>query len=399
VAQRKALFVGNAAGPEQQAADVFRRLGFGAPETAPAMGDVLKRLRDEPVDVVVVPLQGLDDAGLATLGRELGRVPGVMVIGTAPQASPDLILRAMRAGLHEFLVHPPSEADLTAAVQRLVQRMPRAEREGKIVAVYSAKGGLGATSVAVNLACSFARAQPAARVALADLVVGGGEVAMMLDLRSAYDVGDLVSKLERVDTSLLDSLLAPSVDGVRVLPATEDLESSDLVDGAAVSTIMAELRANYDFTVVDCEHHLTERTLVALDSADRVVIVTQLSVAALRSAQRTLALCRQLGYEDDKVAVVVNRWQANDLLSAEDAVRVLDREVYLRLPNDYRASEAALTRGVPVSAHQPATPLARAYAILAARLAGTDSAQLAEVGAAEPAAPSRFGRLFGKGKK
>jgi hypothetical protein len=161
---------------------------------------------------------------------------------------------------------------------------------------------------------------------------------------------------------------------VSVLPASERIETLELVDGNAATAIIKALRAHFTYTVVDCEHHPTDRTLTAFDAADRIVVVTQLNVAAVRSAQRTLALFRRLGYDDDKIVVVANRAQPSDLISADDAARVLERELFWRLPNDYRASEAALTRGVPVLESDPASALARAYLTLAAKLGVGDDA-------------------------
>jgi pilus assembly protein CpaE len=253
--------------------------------------------------------------------------------------------------------------------------------------------------VALNLAHALGRNEPGARVALADFVVSGGDVAVMLDQRPAYDVGDLAHKLGQVDGALLDSLLATTKGGVAVLPASDRIETLELVDGNAATAIINALRAHYPYTVVDCEHHPTDRTLAAFDAADRIVVVTQLNVAAVRSAQRTLALFRRLGYDDDKIVVVANRAQPSDLISPEDAARVLERELFWRLPNDYRASEAALTRGVPVIESEPGSALGRAYLTLAAKL-GTG--QAADAPAAAPAAApgaSRFARIFSRGKK
>jgi pilus assembly protein CpaE len=304
----------------------------------------------------------------------------------------------MRAGVHEFLVYPPTADDLAAAVDRMVRRSQPETGKRATFAVYSAKGGVGTTSVALNLAYALGRNEPGANVVLADFVVSGGDVAVMLDQRPSYDVGDLALKLGQVDGALLDSLLARTKSGVSVLPASERIETLELVDGNAATAIIKALRAHFSYTVVDCEHHPTDRTLTAFDAADRIVVVTQLNVAAIRSAQRTLALFRRLGYDDDKIVVVANRAQPSDLISADDAARVLERELFWRLPNDYKASEAALTRGVPVLESDPASALARAYLTLAAKLGVGDAA---DAPAATPAAPqgSRFGRIFSRGKK
>jgi hypothetical protein len=108
-------------------------------------------------------------------------------------------------------------------------------------------------------------------------------------------------------------------------PGLRAPEVAELVDASAASTIVAQLASHYTFTVLDIEHHLTERALAALDVVDRVLLVTQLGVVPLRSTQRTLELFQRLGYPEDKLAVVVNRHQSHDVVSSTDAERLLGR--------------------------------------------------------------------------
>ena len=367
---RKALVVTGAAGDVEVVESTLHRFGFGTVAHVPAIAQLLEQLRQDHFDLVIVPLQQLDAAQLAEVERELRRERFTFVIGTAPEADPDVMLRAMRAGIHEFLVSPSDVKDLSAAVDRLMRRMPSEATRGEVVAVLSNKGGLGSTSVAVNLASGFARNHPNSRSALIDLVVTGGDVRLFLNLQAPYDMGDLVEKLDRIDNDLLTSLLAPTDDGVWVLVSPDDPEADELIDGGTVAAVVGHMRSHFAFTVIDCEHHMTERTLGALDAADRVLLVTQLRVDALRSAQRTLTLCKRLGYAADKVRVVVNRYQSSDVLSLGDAAEVLKQEVYFKIPNDYAASTGALTKGEPVAQFAPDSKLAASYRQLAAKLGG-----------------------------
>jgi pilus assembly protein CpaE len=266
------------------------------------------------------------------------------------------------------------------------------------VAVYAAKGGLGTSTVAVNLAWQLSTLKHGGSTVLADFVVAGGDVGVMLNLKPTFDIGDLALKVSQLDSSLLESVLLNGPGGMRVLAASERPETLEMVDGNVANLVLSQLHAAYGYTVVDTEHHLTDRTLSALDAADKVVLVLQLNVAAVRSAQRTVTLCRRLGFTDDKLVLVVNRFQPNDLLTADDAAKVLDHPIAVRIPNDYRASEAALTRGVPVSEYAEGSPLAKAYGDLARLLAGvqapTPTAQRDRNGQG-----SRFGRLLGIGRK
>ena len=393
---REALLVARATGSDEQAAEVLARFGFTKFHSAETVAQAIDQLRQKHVDLVILPLDGVADLQLATLEREIRRERYTAVIGTAPKQEPEMMLRAMRAGIQEFLVSPPDAKDLAAAVDRLMRRTQASTENGEVIAVYSSKGGLGASTIATNLAHGFAKNHPGARPALADLVMGAGDVRVLLNLNPSYDLGDLVAKIDRIDTELLNSLLTPTAAGVWVLPAPDQPEADEQVDANTISTIVQHLRHNFLFTVLDCEHALNDRTLAALDAADRIVLVTHLSVAALRSTQRTINLCRRLGYPNEKLCVVVNRFQSGEVLSVADAEDVLKAEVFFKLPNDWRVASAALTNGVPVAEFEPSSKLAWAFNQLAAKLGGGDHTKVNGAPHRNGASGSRFKQLFAR---
>ncbi|MGQ0715568.1 MAG: AAA family ATPase [Gemmatimonadaceae bacterium] len=368
--QRKALIVAGAAGSLETAGSVLMRFGFGEPSAAIDVSGALAELQQHTYDLLVLPLQDIDPLQLVAVERAFraGRV--ALTIGTAPRAEPDLILRAMRSGIQEFLVYPPEPKDLATALDRLMRRTNMNGQRGSVFALYSGKGGLGTTSIAANLAHALAKGHRESRVSIADLVVTDGDIRVFLNLKPAYDLGDLVKKLDRVDAELLYSLMTPYREGIWALPGPDDPEYDDLLDGATIGTILEQLRSHFAFTVLDCEHHMSERTLAAMDGADRILLVTQLNVPALRSTQRSLALCRRLGYPNDKMCVVVNRYQSGEVLSLTDATDVLKCEIFWKLPNDYRTSAGALMKGIPVAELDASSKLAWSYSQLAAKLAG-----------------------------
>jgi len=394
VTHRKAIIVAGAAGPESEANTVLQRFGFGRAVSVANLGSLLSAVRAEHFDLVIVPLQDMGPVELATLEREVVRGASSMVIGTAPQADPGLIVQAMRAGVQEFLVFPPNAQDFSAAVDRLLRRGRLEVEQGTTIAVYSAKGGLGTTSIAVNIAFGLADANPNGRVALADLVVHGGDLRVMLNLAPAYDVGDLVARVNRIDADLLTSILTPSPGGVWVLPSSDRPEIAEMVDSATASTLITELRKHFAYTVLDCEHYLTDRTLAALDAADKIVLVTQLNVAALRGTQRTISLCERLGYSTDKLAVVVNRHQSSEVLTPSDASTLLNLPIFHLLPNDFRTADGAVSKGVPVGRYDKSSRLAQSYLSLVTKLTGAGSTN----GKSRDAG-SRLSRIFSIGKK
>ena len=395
---RKAIIVAGAAGPDDSAGAVLQRVGFGQLATAATVAQAAARLKEEHFDLVIVPLTESDAVDLATLDREVRRSGSTYVIGTAARLEPELILRAMRTGIHEFLVHPPDPKEFAAAVDRLLRRGKSEVTRGTTIAVYTAKGGLGATTIAINLAHALAKSTPEGRVALSDLVVAGGDVGVLLDLRPAYTIADLVPKVDRIDSELLLSLLTATPSGVWVLPSGDRPEAEEVVDASAATAIIQQLRSHFAFTIFDCEHHLSDRTLAAMDAADRIVLVTQLNIPALRSLQRTLSVCDRLGYRDEKLVVVANRHYPADVVTTADAAGLIERQIDWKLPNDYRTASAAVTKGASVMETDPSSALARSFAGLASMLGG-GLTTAHQNGRGDTTQRSRISKLFGLGRK
>jgi pilus assembly protein CpaE len=356
------------------------------------MGEALAQLRAEHYDLLIVPLTETDAVQFAVIDREVRRGHALFVIGTAPKADSELILRAMRSGINEFVLLPVDANEFANALGRLMRRQQPESQRGLIFAIYSGKGGLGATTAAVNLAHALANNRRDARIGLADLVVAGGDVRVFLDLKPAYDMGDLAEKLDRIDSDLLHSLLTPSGGQVWALPAPDDPEMEAVLDANVTAAILEHLRQEFAFTVLDCEHHLSERTVAALDAADRILLLTELTVPALRSTQRSLALCRRLGYLDDKMCVLVNRHQSGELLTVRDAEDVLQHEIFFKLPNDYRTAAGALAKGEPITQFEPTSKLSRSFAQLADKISGPSEHSVNGNGAG---GRQRLSRLFG----
>jgi pilus assembly protein CpaE len=367
---RQALIVGDAVGTDSALEQTLQRYGYTRIDRIGTVAEALNLIGQQHVDLIFVPIDEVDELQLATIDRASRRERHMGVVATGPKAEPELMLRAMRAGIQEFLVRPMVLADLVAAVERLHRRSSSGVTSGQVYAVFSGKGGVGASTLAVNLAYALACNHGEARVAVADLALPGGDIRILLNVKPAYDLGDLAGKVDRIDAELLNSVLIPATDGLWVLAAPERPESEEAIDATVVSSVIQQLRNSFNFSVLDLESQLSDRTLAALDAADRIVLLTELKVPALRSVQRTMAIFRRLGYPNEKLCVVVNRYQSGDVISAAEASELLKADLFFKLPNDYKASSEAATAGVPVVQSHPESRLASAYLQLAQKLGG-----------------------------
>jgi pilus assembly protein CpaE len=399
---RRAVVVRDALGPLPAVAPVFASAGFSKPVEVENAEALLSLVREAGADLVVLPLSATAPAVFAELDALLREREGLAAIGTAVLPDSELILAAFRRGFSEFLVSPANPNELAAALLRLESRWSRASRGGHVTAVYSPAGGAGVTSVAVNVAHALARRKPAGRVAVADLIVGLGDVATHLNLAPTYDLGELVRKLDRADSESLQNIMVSVADGMDALCGTSDLELGEEVTADAVQRILTLMRSSYSFTVLDVEHSVSPRTIAALDAADRIVTVFQVNVAGLRKVKRALTLFEQLDFPAEKVVLVANRVGAGDVMSWPDVAKALGRPVDFRLPNAYQVIADAQTRGIPLAANANApgaAALIDGYNLLAVRLMGQPGSAPGSEETLAINGRMGIGRLFGKLRK
>jgi pilus assembly protein CpaE len=366
-----ALVVSESGETDETLEQVLQRYGYSRIVHNPTTMQALVTLEQQPVDLLVVPIESVDEGQLAVIDRLNRRERQMAIIATGETTEPALMLRAMRAGIQEFLVRPLVVAELQSALERLARRTAsNTVTDGQVFAVFGSKGGVGTSTVAVNLGHALTLVHPEARVAVADFALPGGDIRLLLNVRPPYDLADIAGKIDRIDADLLHSVMVSAMDRLWVLAAPERPEADEEVDANVSATVVRQMRTAFNFTVLDCEHRLNDRTLAALDAADRIILLTELKVPALRAAQRMIGVFRRLGYPNEKLGVVVNRYQSEDVVSPGEAAEVLKTEIFFRLPNDYPTCSRASTDGVPVGVNAPQSKLAVSYRQLANRLSG-----------------------------
>lgn len=388
------IIVQDALGALEPLLPVFARAGFAPPIMLESLPQVVDMVRQGHVDLLVLPIALLQGSGRFDFEALLRDADRMATIGTAPTADADAILSGMRAGVGEFLVSPTAPAELELSLMRLQRKWGAVSTRGSVTAVYSPKGGAGATTVAVNCGYALATRRSDAQVAIVDLNMGLGDVTSQLNLQGMYDIGHLVRKLDQADAELLQAIVTPAGDGLFALPASDDLEVAEQIQADAVARVLTACRATFAHTIVDCEHAFGPRTVAALDSADRIMVVLQSNVAAIRATKRTLALFKQLDFPDSKTIIVLNREGPGDVLSWSDVAKSLGRPVDMRLPNAFQLTSEAQTRGVPIAKLSPNAPLSTAFGLLVTRTVG----EVAVVEESERLAPKKRG-LFSLRRK
>jgi pilus assembly protein CpaE len=296
--------------------------------------------------------------------------PDTAIFLASEADSPVMLKRAMRAGVREVLSRPPAAEELQAALRRMVRQRQQgtAQRRttGEIIAVFAAKGGLGATFLATNLAVHLASASEH-RAAIVDLNLELGDVSTFLNVRAGHSILDLVTTDSGMDAQLVESTLATHRSGLRLLAQPEDAADADRVTGSEVGEVLTRFKTMFEYTVVDTPRRFDERTLEALDLADHILLIAALDLPTIRNARRSIEVFNRLGY-GDRLKLVVNRHRADRV--TERMERSFGVPVFWHLPDDYATAISSINAGVPAAEVGPESELSSSIAALAEALAG-----------------------------
>ena len=340
---------------------------------------IVQALRDVNVivngtrpDVVLVETTTPEDfLALEALASAHPEVDYVLI---GKEHSPEFLLRAMRAGVREVLPAPTTPDAVLAALCRLLRkRAPAAAApaaaHGEVLALVSCKGGSGATFVAANLAHLLA-AGGRRRVALIDMNLQFGDAALFVSSETpSSNVADVARNIERLDADLLLASMAEVAAGLWVLAAPDDPAHAADVTPRHVHQIVELAREMFDFVIIDAGRSLSSVTLEALDLADRVYAVLQLTLPFIRDGKRLRNVFRSLDYPARKIHWIVNRHQKDNQFTVDDLRRTLEIDQVVCLPNHYEAVAAAVNQGVPVERIAPNSTIARSLRDLAESIA------------------------------
>jgi pilus assembly protein CpaE len=299
-----------------------------------------------------------------------------MVFASGEELSLDALSACMQAGVREFLQRPIDPEQVALLVERhrahLMVDKQSGDRSGRLMTVFSNKGGLGKTTIAVNLAIALSELTQTP-VALVDLNLQLGDITTFLDIQPKQTIVDIARNLSRVDQTYLENSLAYfETDKAKlyVMADPSQVEEAEEVTASQINSILSVLKSSFEYVVVDTTTSFDAKTLTALDLADNILLTSIINLPCIRSTQRVLTLFDRLGYDEQKIKLVINRFVPGEDISIEDVETTLDREVFCKLPNNYQVVMASINRGLPISSVDRDSAIWQQFVDLSYKLTG-----------------------------
>jgi pilus assembly protein CpaE len=279
----------------------------------------------------------------------------------------------MRAGVHEVLHSPPDAAEISAALRRAAHRRQVARHgagRGRMIAFIACKGGSGATLVATNVAYLLATEREL-EVALIDLDLEYGDAtAFLTDQRAKGSVADIARHVERLDAKLLKSSMVAVTPRLHVLPAPDDPEAALAVTGAQIERLLDVARDAFDVVILDLGRMFDGVAVKALDKADIICPVTEDLVPCIRDAKRLMRSFNALGYAEDKIQLVVNRYERSSRIPLAELEAAVGAKVKHTIPSSFEQVAEAINLGVPLVKLAPHNAVVKALRELGTKLVG-----------------------------
>ncbi len=353
-----------------------------------SLRDALDRPAPEAPQLAIIDASDTEPSDVELLERLARQYPNAHLMLLTRQHQPELLIRAMRAGVREVLQLPLVHRAFHESIDRIAATAGAAGmRDGKVLAFIACKGGSGATFISTNFGYALATLAEK-KVLLVDLHGQLGDATLYVsDQKPAMTLSDVCAQIARLDGPFLESCLVHVAPGFGVLAAADDPGQAREARPEHIDTILRLARQHYYFSVLDVGRQIDAVSLRALDNCDAIYPVLQLALPDIRDARRLLDIFRSLGYAIDNIHLIVNRYEKGGKLRLQDLHSALGCEVVHTVPNDYVAVTDSVNQGVPVLQLSRSSAAARSLA---------DLVELVTERRAPESKGGLFDRLFGR---
>lgn len=287
---------------------------------------------------------------------ELNKVnKSAKIVAISNKTSTETIIKTMRAGAKEFITKPITKTQFSDTVRELSNspQTNSGDNSCKIISTFSNKGGIGKTSIAVNLAVEIAE-MTKEKTALLDLNLQLGDVSTFLDLTPSFDVCYVVNNLANIDnTNITNALTRYKNTSLYVIADPINIEQSKEITAEQIKALIFELKKTFSYIIIDVGTNIDAKTTTALDMSDVILLTAIVNLPAVRNIQRCMNLFKNLNYPQEKIKLVLNRYMENEEIKTSDIEEAVHGKVFWKIPNNYLTMMSAINKGVPVSAVSP----------------------------------------------
>ena len=295
---------------------------------------------------------------------------------TSSDLEPNLLLQALRAGAKEFFSQPIKKDEIKEALLKFRERREKTKfdgdkkKKGKIIDIIGSKGGVGNTTIAVNLATSLIESGRSPLVALIDMNLLFGEIPIFLNIESGFNWGEVARNITRLDSTYLMSILFKHSSGVYVLPSPTGLDGVNVATPEIIALLLGVMRNVFDYIVIDGGQAIDDISLKILEMSETVLLVGILSLPCLTNLKRLLWIFQKLGYpQQDIIKIIINRHQEKkSVISLTEAEESINQKIYWFVPNDYPTTMSAINQGKTLSSVAPGAEVSKNLRELAAHL-------------------------------
>ncbi len=302
--------------------------------------------------------------------------PSLLIVSVFSQSSKTFIKEVMESGVKDYILKPFTALqvistlinlhDIHDGFEKLVKdeenkpldEKKKEEIECKVITLFGLKGGIGKSTLAVNLAVGLSR-RTNKRVAIIDLDLQSGDIALMMNLFPKRTIADLTKDMHLLDEEIMEEYLSIHSSGVRVLPAPLSPEYSEYINPLLVEKIIKILSKIYHYIIIDTSPSFIDINLTALDMSNKIILMTTLDLLSVKSIKASLQIMKKLNYSNDKLYLVLNRYQRDLGLSIRNLEKSTGKKLLAKLPEDYETAIYAVNKGEPFIIKNPKIPLVK----------------------------------------
>ncbi|HKL10302.1 MAG TPA: response regulator [Clostridia bacterium] len=329
----------------------------GEADTGPAAVELAGRLMPDIV-LIYSEMQQMDGYEACEKIAETCRNTSVIIM--AREIGAEQVRKAMVSGAKDYITLPLDINRLISTIRLTYKKsvkfeIPKASderqdkkdsREGRIIGIFSTKGGVGKTTIALNLAVDMAK-KSRKRIALVDLDLQFGDVALMANLEPEMTIADIMEETASIDTSTINGLMTEYTTNLMVLASPPSPEYAEYIGGESIREILAFLRQTYDYIIIDMASSFSDATLAALDFADEIFMVSAMDIVSVKNVKIGIEIMKSLEYPDEKIKILVNMANPKLGIGYADLERIFERKIDYKIPEAKKSLVRAVNKGVP----------------------------------------------------